>query len=39
MLGWDRMTLLRVATGRADGEDRADAEQLSAAGITPLALG
>jgi uncharacterized protein (TIGR03083 family) len=37
-LGWDRMTLLRVATGRA-GEDRADAERLRAAGITWLALG
>jgi Mycothiol maleylpyruvate isomerase N-terminal domain len=38
-LGWDRMTLLRVATGRAGGEDRAEAERLRTAGITWLALG
>jgi uncharacterized protein (TIGR03083 family) len=38
-LGWDRMTLLRVATGRAGGQDRADTARLRAAGITWLALG
>ena len=38
-LGWDRMTVVRVATGRAGRGDRADAEWLRAAGITWLALG
>jgi hypothetical protein len=38
-LGWDRMTLVRVATGRSGSDDRADADWLRAAGITWLALG
>ena len=36
-LGWDRMTLLRVATGRA--ADEAGARSLREAGVTWLALG
>jgi uncharacterized protein (TIGR03083 family) len=35
----DRMSLVRVATGRAGDEDRADPQRLRAAGITWLALG
>ena len=36
--GWDRLRLVRVATGRAGNEAPADPEQLRAAGITWLAL-
>jgi uncharacterized protein (TIGR03083 family) len=38
-LGWDRLRLLRAATGRAGGAAGADVETLRAAGITWLALG
>jgi hypothetical protein len=38
-LGWDRMSLVRVATGRAGSEDRADQQRLREANITWLALG
>ena len=38
-LGWDQMTLVRVATGRADSDDGTDPNRLRAAGITWLALG
>jgi hypothetical protein len=36
--GWDRLTLVRVATGRAGTEAPADLERLRAAGVTVLAL-